>query len=78
MTGKELIIYILECDLVNKEVFKNGVFIGFINEYEAASRFNVGIETIRAWFLIGKLKGVSIGDHIYFLNNIEDPRECKI
>ena len=44
MTGRELIIYILENDLENEPVFQDDKLIGFLNEREAAVKLNVGIE----------------------------------
>ena len=49
VTGRELIIYILQNNLENEVVLKNGLFIELLNEQEAAVRFNVGIATIKAW-----------------------------
>lgn len=48
MTGKELILYILENDLENEDVIKDGVFIWLMDEKEAAVKFDVGVATIRA------------------------------
>lgn len=49
MTGRELILHILQNNLENEVVVKNGLFIGLLNEKEAAVKFNVGIATIRVW-----------------------------
>lgn len=75
MTGRDLILYILENNLENEIVVKNGVFIWLMNEEEAAVKFDVGISTIRTWYACKKLDGIEIKDHIYFLKNIKDPRE---
>lgn len=75
MTGKDLIIYILQNDLENDNVFENGCFIGFINENQAAVKFNVGVATIKTWYQYGMLDGVIIGNHIFFLANVTDPRK---
>ena len=74
MTGKELILYILENDLENEDVIKDGVFIWLMDEKEAAVKFDVGVATIRAWYVCGQIDGIKIGDHLYFLRNIKDPR----
>ena len=74
MTGKELILYILENDLENEVVIKDGVFIWLMDEKEAAVKFDVGVATIRAWYVCGQLDGTKIGDHLYFLRNVKDPR----
>ena len=76
MTGKDLIIYILMNNLENEEVVnQDGVFIGFMGETEAASKFGVGVATVRAWYTCGYLKGFAVGDSIFFLKNAVDPRE---
>lgn len=75
MTGKELILYILQNDLEDVVVIKDGIFVGFMNEEEAAVRFDVGIANIRAWYTCGMLDGTKIGDHLYFLRNVRDPRK---
>jgi hypothetical protein len=74
MTGRELIIYILQHNLEDEIVFKDGFFLGFMDEKEAAAKFNVGVATIRAWYATGMIKGVKFGDSLYFLKNIADPR----
>lgn len=74
MTGKELILYILNNNLENTIVLKDGFFIGFMNEEEAAVRFNVGVETIRAWYDCKMLSGTKVGDSLYFLKDVADPR----
>lgn len=75
MTGKELILYILENDLENEVVIKDGVFIWLMDEKEAAVKFDVGVATVRAWYACGQLDGTKIGDHLYFLRNAKDPRK---
>lgn len=75
MTGKELIIYILQNDLEDEVVIKDGIFVWLMDENEAAVRFNVGVATIRAWYVCGMLSGTKIGDRLYFLRNVSDPRK---
>ena len=77
MTGRELILYILENNLENEEVLQNGVFVGFMSEEEAATKFEVGVGTIRTWYMLGMLDGVRIGDSVFFLKHITDPRTNK-
>jgi hypothetical protein len=75
MTGRELILYILENNLENEVVIKDGVFVWLMNEEEAAVKFDVGVATIKAWYICGMLSGTKIGDHLYFLRNVKDPRK---
>jgi hypothetical protein len=74
VTGKELILYILQNNLENTVVLEDGFFVGFMTEEEAAARFGVGVATIRAWYHCKMLKGTQIGDSLYFLKDIADPR----
>ena len=75
MTGRELILYILENNLENEVVIKDGIFVWLMDENEAATKFNVGVSTIRAWYICGTISGTKIGDHLYFLRNVSDPRK---
>lgn len=75
MTGKELILYILQHDLENEIVIKDGIFVWLMDEEEAAAKFNVGVSTIRAWYICRMLSGTKICDRLYFLRNIGDPRK---
>lgn len=74
MTGRELIIYILQNNLEDEILFKDGHFLGFMSDKEAAAKFNVGVSTIKAWYMAGMIKGAEIGESLYFLKNIADPR----
>lgn len=67
MTGRELIIYILQHNLEDEEVFKNGVFVGFMSEEEAAVKFGVGVATIRAAYMLGLVQGFKIGEKVYLV-----------
>ena len=76
MTGKELIIYILQNNLENEEIFKGGVLVGFMDEHEAAINYGVGVETVKLWYKRGLLNGTEIGNHIYFPKYADDPRKA--
>lgn len=49
VTGRELILYILQNNLENEIIVEDKLFIALLNEKEAAVRFNVGVATIKAW-----------------------------
>ena len=76
MTEKELILYILQNDLENEEIFKDGVLVGFMDEHEAAINYGVGVETVKLWCKRGLLNGTEIGNHIYFPKYADDPRKA--
>lgn len=69
MTGKELIIYILQYNLENEEMFEDGKFVGFIAEEEMAVKLETGVASVRAAYELGLLKGFRIGDKLYFLKS---------
>lgn len=74
MTGKELILYILQNNLENTIVLEDGIFVGFMSEDEAAVKFGVGVATIRAWYQCRMINGTKIGETLYFRKDISDPR----
>jgi transposase len=74
MTGKELILYILQNNLENTLVLKDGFFVGFMTEEEAAVKFGVGKATIRVWYDCGETDGLQVGDSLYFRKDLADPR----
>lgn len=74
MTGRELIIYILSNNLENEKILDDDLIFGLINEEEAAAKLGVGPSTIKVWYLRNMVDGIKIGDSIYFLKSIRDPR----
>lgn len=75
MTGRDLIIYIMQNNLEDEVVLEDGFFVGFMDEDEAAAKFGVGTFTIMAWYSIGALDGIRVGEKLYFLKNTPDPRK---
>lgn len=75
MTGRDLILYILENNLENESVVKDGIFIGLMSEEEAAAKFDVGVSTIRVYNTLKMLDGIEINGRLYFLRNAKDPRK---
>ncbi len=75
MTGGELIIYIVKNGLVDTEVLKDGIFVGLMDEKEAALKFGVGTSTIRTWWVMRELPGFLINETLYFYKDVEDPRK---
>lgn len=65
MTGRDLIIYILENNLEDKPVFEDGKLLGFMNTKEAALKFGVGSGTIEAWIKLNKISHIFIGNEFY-------------
>lgn len=71
MTGKELILYILNNNLENEEVFKDGKIMGYITVEEAAAKFNVGVHTVYTWISRGCVDYILIGFKCFISDNCE-------
>ena len=65
MTGRELIIYILQHDLLDKPLFSDGNIMGFITVEEAAVKHNVGLATIMYWIQAKDIPYISNGETVY-------------
>ena len=65
MTGRDLIIYILQNNLEDKPIFENGCLLGFMNKQECALKTGVGMSTVEALFEMCKIPGFKIGNEIY-------------
>lgn len=78
MTGRELIIYILQNNLEDEPIFKDGKLIGFMTVGETAEKFDVGAATILTWLNLGYMDCVVLGDMIYIPNNIIKMEEYAI
>ena len=65
MTGRDLIIYILENGLENEPVFKDGKFIGFVTVQDEAVKRGVGESTIRAHINLGNIDAVWVEGGYY-------------
>ena len=65
MTGKELIIYILQNDLLDTPVFRGERFLDFMTEQEAAMNLHVGESTVRCWVKLNMLPSIQIGEKIF-------------
>ena len=74
LTGRDLIIYILENHLEDEPIFDDGgVFLGFMTEMEAAVKLNVGVATIKVWYERGLIKGVKLGNALFIPVNTKRP-----
>lgn len=71
MTGRDLIIYILENNLENEQVFEDGRLMGFMTVPEAAFKFGVGMATIEVLFKLKAIPGFKIDETIYIPANAE-------
>lgn len=60
MTGRELILLILNNHLEDEIIFKDGKFVNFLTVSEYAAKMNTGVQTVLAWLQIGTVHGVTI------------------
>ena len=67
MTGRDLILYILQNHLEDEPITLDGGFLNLIHESEAAVIFNVGIPTVRAWYDLKLIDGIKVADEVYML-----------
>lgn len=70
MTGRELIIFILQHKLEDEPVFKDGRLLGFKTIEETATKLGTGVATVRAWVERGMLYSVRINDVIYIADEL--------
>lgn len=69
MTGRELIMYILENHLEDEEIYKDGKLVGLMTLHEAAEKWNTGVNTVYTWVTLNKIKYVRINNVIYIPTN---------
>lgn len=75
MTGRDLIIYILQNGLEDELVIDNGSIIGFVTPLEVAAKLNVGIATVYAWIWRDEIAAIRIGDSFFIPANFKSPLE---
>lgn len=64
MTGRDLILYILENNLEDEPVYKDGKLIGFQTVSEYATNHDVGNATVLGWITLHQLSVIKLGDTI--------------
>ena len=82
MTGRELIMYILDNHLEDEPVFQNGTFVGYVSDVKFAEILGVGVATIHAWVLLGRVKdAIMIGDTMFvpmiYVNELQKQKETQ-
>lgn len=74
MLGRDLIIYILQNGLEDRDVFADGTFLDLMTVKETAAKFGVGVYTVLVWYHEGYIRGITIGDSVYIFKDSHDPR----
>lgn len=69
ITGRDLMVYILQNHLEDEEIFKDGTIFpkafGFVDVEEAAAATGTGVWSIKALIALGLTYGVTINDQDY-------------
>ena len=71
MTGRDLIIYILQNHLEDTEILTDSNHM-FLTMEEAAVKYGTGIATVKAMIAQNVLKGMKIGETYLILNVDEE------
>lgn len=74
MTGKDLIIYILQNNLEDEPIVKDGKFIGLLTDIEFAAKLDVGVAAVHAMIKLGAIEGVQLGGSIYIFDKFHELR----
>lgn len=69
MTGKDLIVYILQNNLENEPVIHDGKLIGFLTAEEAAVKMGAGVSTVKCGLALGRIPGYELQSGIYIPEN---------
>lgn len=78
MTGRELIVYILQNHLEDEPVFKDGKFIGFVTPEDVAVQSGVGPATVCAWIHQGRLPSEAVREGIYIPADAQSPMNSSV
>lgn len=73
MTGRDLIIYILENGLENEELLSNGLKPLFMTAEHAAVRWDCGTAIVKAMIEMGKVKGIKLGNEYFVFAKQPNP-----
>ena len=77
MTGREIILYILENKLEDRELFTDKLMPLFVTADHAAVKWNCGTAIVKAMIEMKKVKGVKIGDNYFVIAMEENPFEKR-
>ena len=67
ITGRDLILYILENKLEDSPVVLDGGFLNLMTVEQTAVQAGVGVETVLAGVALGLFKSIKVGKQIYIL-----------
>lgn len=78
MTGRELIILILQNNMEDMVIFEDGKIPGLLTALEAAAKWNTGQYSVYAAYKNKQIRGVWIGDELYIYDGQENPFETRV
>lgn len=73
MKGRDLIIFILQNNLEDKDIFIDNCLVGFMSIEQAAVKFGVGQATVEVWCHCGAIPCVQFGETFYIYPNAKRP-----
>lgn len=73
MTGREIIMFILENNLENTVIFEDTDIPCFMTLEEAAMKWGVGPYSVETFYKMGKIRGFDAGGKIYIYPNQPRP-----
>ena len=75
MTGRDLIIYILENRLEDTTILEDGNIPGFMTIGQAAEKWNVGEATVSTWINLRRILAFTLGNETYIPADLKSPIE---
>lgn len=75
MTGRDLIIYILENRLEDTTMLEDGNIPGFMTIGQAAEKWNVGEATVSTWIDLRRILAFTLGNETYIPADLKSPME---
>lgn len=80
MTGKELMLFILENNLTDVELLPDETFLVcvedmFLTKEEAACKLGIGIESLCCMYKLNLISGVVINGEIFFPKDVKLPNQ---
>lgn len=73
LTAKEWMVYILQNELEDEPLVKDGKLLGFLTIKEAAAKFDVGTATVQLWLKEYNLPYLQIGNQVFIPANAQRP-----
>lgn len=73
LTAKEWMVYILQNELEDEPLFKDGKLLGFLTIEEAAAKFDVGVATVQLWIKDYGLPAMTIGNQVFIPMSAQRP-----